>query len=111
MHAIIYWTGIMFWVAVLACIVCVALSIIGNIYGGILGSYRLQRITTEMDLGYRRLTPWQHFRRGLRAWPGHRYHGEDRTGRYWDVAGMEIPVDGRDPVPETRFYGAGDEAS
>lgn len=105
-----YWTGVLVWVLIASTVFGVLCVIFGNIYGGILGSYRLERLSHETGYTDHRLTHWQHFRRGIRAWTGHRYNVTDRTGMYYDVAGMEIPVDGRDPVPPRRvYYGSEDD--
>lgn len=109
MITLLFWTGAIFWLAVAGAGLWVMLTIIGNIYGGIAGSYRLERIIREDYADCKRLTAWQHFKRGARAWTGQRYDGARRTGVYYQVGGREIPVDGRDPLPEYRFYGAGDD--
>lgn len=68
--------------------------ILGNIYGGILGAYRLRRLLQENGKG--RISHWRTIKIGLHCWPGRRYNGS--TGEYWQIGGMEVPLDGRDPI-------------
>lgn len=78
------------------------LEIVGNIYGGIRGAYRLHAIRTRD--GQKRSAHWKIVRLGLRAWTGKRYR--DGQGFYWQIGAMKVPVDGRDPIRRERFYGA-----
>lgn len=83
------------------------LEICGNIYGGIKGAYRLRAIRARFrgEVIKSDLAPhWQTIRLGLRAWHGKRYDGD--CGHYWQVGGMKVPVDGRDPIARERWYGA-----
>lgn len=80
--------------------------IVGNIYGGIKGAYRVTAIRKRY--GHQSaLTLADHraiIRTGLRAWVGLRYR--NGSGTYWQINGIIIPVDGRDKITRERFYGA-----
>ena len=80
----------------------VALFIAGNLYGGIKGAYRLRAITIRA--GKEAPSHRSTIKYGLRAWYGKRY--ENGIGEYWQIGGMEVPVDGRDKIRRNRFYGA-----
>jgi hypothetical protein len=71
--------------------------IAGNIYGGILGAYRLRLIAIAN--GRKWGSHLDTIRIGLRSWYGCRYR--DGVGTYWQIDGMKIPVDGRDPIEST----------
>jgi len=79
------------------CVAAVLLHVIGNIYGGIKGAYRLRRITHAGG-------HWPWVKLGIKAWAGRRY--KNGIGEYWQINGLIVPVDGRDKVTRSRFYGA-----
>lgn len=68
--------------------------IAGNIYGGILGAYRMRRLLHQD--GASRIGHWRTIKVGLHCWPGRRYR--DGIGEYWRLGDMEVPLDGRDPI-------------
>jgi hypothetical protein len=99
-----FFTGIGLIVSALFVLLAIAVIcvIAGNIYGGIRGAYRLRAILARK--GEKPITHWPTIRLGLRAWGGQRYR--EGRGTSWRVHGLTIPVDGRDPIPGERFYGA-----
>ena len=77
-------------------------TILGNIYGGIKGAYRLRKLRTEHE-GEPPFGHWKALRFGLHCWVGRRY--KDGIGEYWQINGMEVPLDGRDKIGRSRYYG------
>lgn len=78
----------------------IAMEIVGNIYGGIKGAYRIRAIRKRA--GGAIFPHLATVRLGLKAWSGRRYDG--RSGYYWRAGSMEVPVDGRDPIRH-KYYG------
>jgi hypothetical protein len=76
-------------------------TIICNIYGGIKGAHRLRKLLTEHK-GKPPFGHWKALRLGLYCWAGRRY--KDGIGEYWQIGGMEVPLDGRDKIG-SRYYG------
>lgn len=73
-------------------------QVLCNIYGGIKGAYRLARIMK------RSFPHWQLIRFGLRNWSGTgRYDG--LTGKYYQIGGMKVPLDGRDKIVRDCYPG------
>jgi hypothetical protein len=66
--------------------------IIGNIYGGILGAFRIER------LGNVKFSLWQKISNGFKCW-------NDKRNWVVNVNGLQIPIDGRVPIPEPRIPG------
>jgi hypothetical protein len=79
------------------------LTILGNIYGGIRGAYRLRRIRTDSE-GKPPFGHWMALKFGLHCWYGRRYDGN--VGEYWQINGMQVPMDGRDKIRHDRLYGS-----
>ncbi|NVD46148.1 hypothetical protein HUV48_14135 [Altererythrobacter sp. HHU K3-1] len=71
-----------------------ALTIAGNIYGGIKGAYRIRAISARA--GKPRMPHTKTIMLGLKAWLGQRYR--NGTGTYWEVGLMRVPIDGRDKI-------------
>lgn len=69
-------------------------EIAGNIYGGILGAYRMRSLLHKD--GAARIGHWRTIKMGLHCWAGRRYR--DGIGEYWTLGNMEVPLDGRDPI-------------
>lgn len=78
------------------------LELAGNLYGGIKGAYRFRAIMARD--GGKHVGHWSTIKYGMRAWPGVRYR--DGVGEYWQIGGLKVPVDGRDPIERDRWFGA-----
>lgn len=70
-----------------------------NVVCAAIGLYRIRRAAKGP-----RPSVWRAIRHGLRYWYGPRYDGS--SGEYFALGGLQVPIDIRDPIRRTRFYGA-----
>lgn len=76
-----------------ALLLYVCYKIAGNIRGGWIGAARFWRVRNGRQ---KRPSIRALARHALHCWPGRRYNGS--VGEYWDMGGMQIPLDGRDRI-------------
>lgn len=86
----------------LLAVILLVLTIALNIICAALGAIRFRRV-----LKAKSATPdawWWIARTALSHWYGPRYNGD--VGEYWVAGGLKVPMDIRDKLQRSRFYGA-----
>lgn len=86
----------------LLAVILLVLKIALNIICAALGAIRFRRV-----LKVKTATPaawWWVARTAVSHWYGPRYNGH--AGEYWVAGGLEVPMDIRDKVRRSHFYGA-----
>jgi len=101
---IIYVLGLLFAALILTLLAWLIIHIGGNIYGGFIGALRYRRLRFEHYPGQKRAPRRWVIRQALSCWSGgNRYDGH--VGLYWPLGPLQIPVDGRSPIPPEKHFG------
>jgi hypothetical protein len=104
LDTLFYWTGALVFGTMAFLLAWLLWTIIGNMIGGYTGALRYRRLRLEhcpdrLQPSYRWVV-----RQALSCWAGgNRYDG--KVGKYWAFGPLEVPVDGRSPIPPERWPG------